>query len=379
MRLKQELDNAVENLYDALKNHPERRSDIAAEYVSSGEPRPYPVIHLGRAPDVESGEGMKRVVEKVLPPEERLLEKLKGKIAPLEMLNPINPIMDIGKGTGTLAASFGISLDPELGYTPHGIRAIEDILTGGLPDFENSGVIPEMLEDIEAIKTLTPEWVKIALPDMQGPFNIAHMVLGDAAFYTPFEEPEKFKEFMDIVTDFFIGLHKKLVGFIGEKRLSVLPGWTHRIAECSVNMISQKMYMEHVLPYDMKIANYFGRVGIHPCSGPHVFYATIKNLPNVIFHEAGYIERTAAGSISVDDALREIGSRPVILSIGQELPEGNEKEFIRHDLDRAKENSRLLFGYTGMHWKRKDEEKIRKIHRWLDEYWHDNIWKYSRC
>ena len=85
--------------------------------------------------------------------------------------------------------------------------------------------------------------------------------------------------------------------------------------------------------------------------------------------EAGFIARTAAGAISVDEALGAIGDRPILLLIGQELPPGQECEFIRRDLDRYAENPRLLFSYTGMHWRRKDRPHIRDIHRRLDAAW----------
>jgi hypothetical protein len=139
-------------------------------------------------------------------------------------------------------------------------------------------------------------------------------------------------------------------------------------------MMSAKAYEEHVLPHDLRIARHRGRASIHPCSGPHVFRATLRNIPNVVYCEAGFIEKAYASSISVEDALRQIGDRPIILCIGQELPDGREEEFIRRDLDRARTNPRLLFAYTGMHWRSKDQERIRRMHLRLDDYWERNIW-----
>jgi hypothetical protein len=98
---------------------------------------------------------------------------------------------------------------------------------------------------------------------------------------------------------------------------------------------------------------------------------TLRELPNVIYTEAGNVEKTAAGAISVPEALREIGDRPIILVIGQELPPGQEEAFIRRDLDLARDNPRLTFGYTGMHWRKSDEELIRELHRRLDDYWQE--------
>jgi hypothetical protein len=377
MTITSDLAQAVAALDATLAAHPERRSDLAEGYILRGEPRPYPVCYLGRGPDISAGEGMERTEPgPVKPAEERLLGALNGMAWGLPMHNPIRPRLNLGKGTGTLPASFGIELDAGLGYTPKGNRPLADVLAEGMPDPETSGIIPEMREDIAAAKALTPDWIEISLPDLQGPFNIAHMILGDDAFIAPYEEPEQFAALMAIITDFFIAVRDNLERWIGPERFPRFPAQTYRIAECSVNMLSPGMYLEHVLPHDRRIAEHFGQIAIHPCSGPHVFYATTRHLPNVIYQEAGYIEKTAAGAITVEDALAELGDRPIILAIGQELPEDFDEaeRVVRAHFDLAKTNPRLLFGYTGMFWKKADTERIKELHLRLDAYWEREVW-----
>lgn len=371
------LEDAIADAEEKLSQHPERRLDTCHRAVERGEPRPWPVFRLGRGSDPEAGETMgAKGPPPQLAPEERVLDKVRALTAPLGMHNPIRPALGrVGKGTGTLAASFGIPLDPVLDFSPVGYRPLDEVLAEGMPDPEHSGCIPEMRETIDAARALTPGWMKIQLPDMQGPFNIVHMVLGDEAFLAPMTEPAKFHALMTMVTDFFLALYENLRAWIGEDRLAPFTFDRYRLAECSVNMVSEAFYIDHILEHDRRIAEHYGEVGIHPCSGPHVFRVTLKNLPNVVYHEAGYIAQTAAGAISVDEALELIGARPVILKIGQELPEGEEEAFIKRDFDRARANHRLLFGYTGMHWRKADEPYIRDLHRRLDDYWHNNVWQ----
>ena len=248
-----------------------------------------------------------------------------------------------------------------------------------MPDPETSGVLPEIREDIETIQRYTPDWVQIGLPDMQGPFNIAHVLLGEEAFIAPYEEPEKFADLMTLITDFFIAVHERLCRWIDPARLPAFPVIVHRIAECSVNLISSAMYLEHVLPADRRIAKYYGQVAVHPCSGPHVFHATLSNLPNVCYQEAGYIEKTCAGAISVTAALEAIGERPMILNIGEELPLGGEEAVIRAHFNLARRSPRLLFGYTGMYWTRDDEPLMRDLHLRLDDYWETEVWQTAQA
>jgi hypothetical protein len=304
-------------------------------------------------------------------PEERLLRRLRAAVMPLDLLNPIAPCIQLGVGVGTLPASFGAELAPEMDYSVRRPLDVRSLLDRGMPDPERSGLIPVMREEIAAALQRTPDWLRIAPPDMQGPFNIAHALLGDEAFLLPVSEPGAFHDFMSAITDFWLALHDNLRTWIGPARYPPFPKWTCRITECSANLVSEQFYVEHVLPHDRKIAERLGAVGIHPCSGPHVYRVTLRELPNVIYTEAGNVEKTAAGAISVPEALREIGDRPIILVIGQELPPGQEEAFIRRDLDLARDNPRLTFGYTGMHWRKSDEELIRELHRRLDDYWQE--------
>ena len=233
--------------------------------------------------------------------------------------------------------------------------------------------MPQMRKKIESIKGNVPESFKIHFPDRQGPFNLAHLILGTEVFTAPYTDPEKFHAIMKRITDFWLQARKVLIEWIGPERLDPWYASDNRVCECSVNMISPDMYKQFVLPYDMQISEAIGSIAIHPCSGPHVFHVTLDNLPNVVYTEAGHIEQTTAGAISVDEALEVIGDQPIALGIGQELPEGREYEFIKRDLDRCPGNPRLMFAYTGMHWRKKDRPLIRDIHKRLDDYWDDRV------
>ena len=370
MSISEQITEAAEAFKATLDAHPECRGDLAFEAALAGRPRKHAAFYLGRFPDLAAGEGKYAPPPPPRTPEERLLDWLKGAPGPVAKLNPIEAIRTVGKGPGTMAASFGIWLNPEIGFTPHGERPLADVLRDGLPDPETSGVFPEMREDIEATKALTPPWLKIALPDMQGPFNIAHNVLGNEVFLAPLTEPEEWDRFMTLLTDYFIAAHRTLVRWIGPERLATHPVKLHRLAECSVNMVSRDFYLEHVMRFDRRIAEYYGEVAIHPCSGPHVFHVTLEHLPHVVYIEAGrMINPMTAGSIAVDDALAAIGSRPIALAIGEELAAGEEEAGMRRLLGLAARNPRLTFGFCGLGWKRADEPAMRDLHQKMNEYY----------
>ncbi len=370
MNITAQITEKTEAFKDILESHPECRADIRDEAALTGKPLPFAAFRIGRFPDISHGEGKHAPPPPPMTPEERLLKHLEGSGKAVEMLNPIAPFRGIGKGPGTLAASFGIFLNPELSFTPDGSRPIDDVLAEGLPNPETSGIMPEMRQDIEATKAYTPEWVKIPLPDMQGPFNIAHMVLGDGAFMAPLLEPDKWHSFMEIVTEFMIQAHCTLSRWIGPERLYTHPKEYKRIAECSVNMVDTQFYLDYILPYDRKLVEYYGgEVAIHPCSGPHVFDETLENLDGIVYTEAGHmVSKMSAGSISVEDALQKIGDRPIMLSVGEELAENAEEETVKKLFAITANNPRVMFGgFTGLAWKKGDEPKMLDFHKKMND------------
>lgn len=371
------LDEVIDYTLTTLKNHPERDISVACEAALKGERRRHPVIsvnHLGdprdtfepigeyELPDVEISDDKQRGIA----------EEIVNMMAPLKMLNPINLAFSTGKGPGTLVTCFDIPLDPEAHDTPAYSKTIDEVLSSPIPHHKTSGLLKNVYEKIRIVKDSTPDNFKIRRPDTQGPFNIAHSLVGDEAMLAPYTEPDKFHRLMSLITDFWIDVVSSLIDEIGPDRLAVEER-NVRIAECSVNLVSRETYEEFILPYDLKINDAFGPLSIHTCSGPHVFYATLEDIPGIMRTEAGFIARTAAGYTPVDEALKAIKGKPILLGIGQELPEGKEYETIRDDFDRYKEHPRMLFNYTGMSWTKKDRPKIREIHQRLDEYWKQEI------
>jgi len=367
------LPEAVALFEQTLAAHPHRDALAAEAAALDGRRRELPAISIFHLVDpsdttVAPPEPDLAAVEVGLGVEGDLARRVVGLLEPLKMLNPVRAALAVDEGPGTLVPSFGIPLNREASNSPAFTIGLDEALAADGPDPAASGLLGELAKRIGQIRSRLPETIKIAMPDLQGPYNLAHAIVGEDAMIGPLTEPEKFHALMDRITDFWIAVRRNLLEWIGPQRLRPLDR-AARITECSVNLISAEMYCEHVLPYDRRIAEAFGAVAIHPCSGPHVFHATLENLPHVVATEAGWIAKSAAGAIRPDEALAAIGDRPILLQIGQELPAGQEYDFIRRDLERCRQSPRLLFGYTGMHWRRKDRPHIRELHQRLDAWW----------
>ncbi len=375
---------ALEYVLATLERFPERQAIPIKEAARLGKRRAHSglVINYLISPD-DSGEKVNAVelpeVEAPAGPDGDLIRQVAGLLEPLKMLNPVTPALPLGRGVSSMVPCFGTPLNAEVGESPAYTITLDEALKRPVPDPETSGIMPEIRARIEFIKSRLPSGrgLYIAMPNMQGLFNLAHAILGEDAMIGPYGDLERYHEFMTRMADFWIAAWRSLQRWIGPEWL--LPEQARRvhIGECSANLVSGEFFREFILPYDLRAFQALARpVSIHPCSGPHVFRETLELFPDVVETEAGYIEKTAAGAIGVDDALRQIGDRPIALQIGQELPPGEEYEFIRRDLDRYADHPRLIFIYTGMHWRIRDRAKIHALHRDLDRYWTENLsWK----
>lgn len=368
--------DAVDLFAEVMDAHPERNLRSAQLAVMAGEPREHPCIDIHH--DLHPDDTSKAVDEFDLPgvevpdtPEGNLVREIMGVLEPLKMLNPIKPHFGLA-GSGTLVTCFGIPLDPNAGNFPAYTKSLDQVLAEPPPDPYISGLMPRLKERIDLIKSTLPEWFSIGFLS-DGPFNLAHQLIGDEAFTAPYLAPEKYHRLMDRITDFWLQARRVIVEWIGPERFDP---WYYSsfnlLCECSANLISSKMYEEFVCPYDTRIANSLGAVAIHPCGAPHIFHATLEHVPNVAYTEAGIVRdvKTAAGSISVDEALQAIGDRPIALFISNDLLGGKEIEVIKRDLDLYEDNKRLLFNYGGRYWRKKDRPLIRDLHCRVDDYWY---------
>jgi len=371
------LDDVAKYVDETLTEQPQRDALATEEAWWRGERPCRLAIYIAHRVDpMDSSE----FVPFFRPPESRfaddergrLARRILGQLAPLDLLNPVPRWVGL-EGGGTpadLIPSFGVPKSEDGGAAAHTLT-LDEALRRPPPDPEASGLMPTFRQSAAELRDLLPAGFRIDMPDMQGPFNLLHALTGNDAFTSPYEEPEKFRQMMDRITTFWIAAYENLVTWIGRDRLRPVEQFP-RLAECSVNMVSEDFYRENILPYDQRIAMRFGGVRIHPCSGLHVFRVTLAELP-VVATEAGMmIAPMAAPVVSVGAALRLIGERPIRLAIGQELPADRSEALrvVTEDIAAAMRNPHVLpSGYTGIYWRKKDRPMIRELHQEIDRYW----------
>ena len=368
------LDTAIADVLELMRARPEKNMLVLQEDVMAGRrPRGCPVS-LGRTQHwTEVSAAPEEAPTGFQPPEEALLPALQGIPKSLAMENPYTPALGIGWGVPTVATAFGIEIDfsPR---NPGGVKAhlpLESFDGFETPDIHTAGVFPRMREQIEYYRAHLPPEIKIGWPDLQGPINIAHLILGTEVFLALHTEPARLHRLLQMITDVLIQCFTILPQWIGPERHITFPGTSKRIAECSVNLISRDSYREFGLPYDRQIAEALGEIGIHPCGGLHVFEETLAGLPNVVYSEWADVRCSFAREVGLDTAIEAIADKPIILSGGRELWEGDFTDRIKDDLAHLLDHPRLTFGYSGMKWRAGEEERITALHRQVDAYYEE--------
>jgi hypothetical protein len=368
------LAQALDELRTALESRPDKNMLTAWADVEQGRKPSMPPISIGRQVDPEDA--------KHAPPEDpdnspqaRMARTVRGMLKPLKFENPVRPLVGCGIGVPTMATAFGVKPydDPQNPAAVQCHLPLEHFDGWDTPDPATAGCMPKIKEQIDEYKALLPPEIKVTFPDMQGPFNIAHIILGSEIFYAFTDEPDRLHRLLQLITDFMVRCYQTIGQWIGPERTWDNVNNRSRIAECSVNLIGKDTYREFVLPYDKQLGEFHGELAIHPCSGPHVFEVTLDELPNVKYTECGIVDCAFAGAIDIDSAIGRIDGRPIILSVGQELEPGREESTIRSHLDRLDDHAPMVFGYTGMYWKRLHDRQIIDLHRRLDDYYMNKV------
>lgn len=198
-------------------------------------------------------------------------------------LDSLRPHLEIGDdrvasvrvqfGTPQVAAAFGCKVVYPENNLPatgsHVLRNAADVEQLAIPDV-NAGLYSKLAEWTAIWQENMPDGVSIQHPDIQSPFNNAHLIRGDDILFDFYDCPESVGPLLDKVTDYMISATRHLNSMIGGGT-----GWFYdwgalwkgnaRISNCTMQMISPDLYREFVLPRDTRFFEALGGGRIHYC------------------------------------------------------------------------------------------------------------------
>lgn len=197
-------------------------------------------------------------------------------------------------GVGAIASMFGCKTSLTMDNMPWCEPLAEDDLLEALDRdvdiaaglggrvFETERFYLDVLSEYASLR----EAVRIFVSDTQGPFDIAHLVIGHRIYTEIYDNPELVHRVLDMVTEAYISFTKAQKEIIGEGNdwsshsQVTVPGGV-RICEDSPTNISPDAYLEFCRPYNERILEEFHGGWIHYCGKGHQIFPHVISTPGL--------------------------------------------------------------------------------------------------
>lgn len=186
-------------------------------------------------------------------------------------------------GIGIISSLFGaesILLENTMPWVePIGLEGVKSILKTGAHEM-SYGLAGRSIETnhffLETLKEYPKcyQSIRVTQPDMQGPFDIAHLLLGSDLFYLLYDEPHFIEDLLSLITQVYIEYRKTLEPYLTDKagdgaiyiHGGIYKGEVLLKDDTALINISPSLYERFVLPYNQRIFDVFPG-SIHYC-GP---------------------------------------------------------------------------------------------------------------
>ena len=210
-----------------------------------------------------------------------LYNELEGCITCIELKDDSVPMIRANYGVGTLPSFFGLNsriVNDNLPWVDHlnDIDKVKSLINKGVPDL-NTGFGQKIIETYEFYNQILSDYPKcketimMYHADLQGPFDVAHLIMGNELYYAIYDEPDLVKELISLVTETYILYSKRMKKYNNDEWKDCVGHWgtlykgkTLVRNDSTVNL-SQEAYIEFVKPYDEKILDEIGGGSIHFC------------------------------------------------------------------------------------------------------------------
>ncbi|HOX08154.1 MAG TPA: hypothetical protein PK280_17290 [Planctomycetota bacterium] len=213
-----------------------------------------------------------------------LLHQLGDEAGVLHARNQRVPNIRCNYGTGILSSLFGAELfwmPEELDTLPTtralaGADPIGALLSAGEPDLD-SGWGKRVFATAEFFKAALAPYPKLAEvvwiyhPDLQGPVDIAELLLGEHLLLGFYDRPEEVRAVLELITRTYIRFMKRWFALVPPRSARdsahwgrLIPGQIMLRGDSLVNL-SPEVYDEFVRPCDERILAEFGGGGMHYC------------------------------------------------------------------------------------------------------------------
>jgi hypothetical protein len=188
-------------------------------------------------------------------------------------------------GIGLIASLFGVeskALDNNMPWVDSykDIKEVKKLVEKGMPELSSS-LFKKVIENYQYFNHKLKQYpkcyqtIKITQPDLQGPFDIAHLLCGSNIFLYLYDYPDIIHGLLDLITNCYIRVVEYfdnlnlLTGKIGKDSIyvhgAIYKGSVIIKDDTAIVNLSENMYREFAAQYNERIVKAFGKGSFHYC------------------------------------------------------------------------------------------------------------------
>ncbi len=184
------------------------------------------------------------------------------------------PSIRANLGTGIMLSCLGLEQETFPDKMPwlHERLTKEQISKLRPDDIRQQGSFARGLEMMRYFKETMGDALPIYVMDTQGPFDLAHLMLGDDIFLELYDDPAFVHHMMEICLELDIRAHRWMKEAIGEPMTSLhhsnaiySDSFGIRICEDTTALLGDEQIREFAIPYSKRLAREFGAAWVHYC------------------------------------------------------------------------------------------------------------------
>ncbi len=342
----------VEQRYkDAIELKSEKPPLILGYLDSGFEAYPYPQVHNDM--------------------EKMLYNQLCACMGAAQVKDDSLPMVRANYGVGTVPSLFGLTsrlVGNAMPWVDHceGIDKIKEIVDKGVPDLDAGfgkkvGQTHAFYREVFSKYPNCERCIKIFHPDLQGAFDIAHLMWGPDIYYALYDEEELVHELLELITQTYIKICEKFKTQINDTTddgyiyhwSTLYPGKVLLRNDSAVNL-SSDMLLEFIRPYDEKILAHFGSGSVHFCGRADQWVNEMFKTKNLKALNFGHVWSMQFGQEYLDLLDTKLEKKLPIINYVLRKQEFERFDFSRH-------NKGLTIA-VGMDSKQAAIEQIRKYY-----------------
>lgn len=151
------------------------------------------------------------------------------------------------------------------------------------PDLDANPAFAELMAQVDWIAQ--SEGRIEGFVNWQGVLNNAHRLRGEQIFLDLHDAPERCRRLFECVLTTMIDATHRLHE---RQRKSGVDVRFFTVSNCLVNLLSPRQYRQHLLPFDQRLAEEFGCLGVHNCAWNASPYLTAySEMPDIAYIDMG--------------------------------------------------------------------------------------------